>query len=130
MWLSGFSLVLFGFILPETLSSNILYRRTRRLRKLSAKDKLECEPELAGEQIAGKDIVMMTLVRPCTLNFTKQMVFLLNLYITLIYIWFESFPLVFTGIYGFTLGLEGVVFVGIPVGVIITLPRCFWYLYK
>lgn len=37
MWLSGFALVLFFFFLPETSSANILYRRTRRLRKITGK---------------------------------------------------------------------------------------------
>jgi DHA1 family multidrug resistance protein-like MFS transporter len=41
----------------------------------------------------------MSLVKPITLNFTEPIVFLLNLYIALIYgllyIWFESFPMVF-----------------------------------
>ena len=75
---------------------------------------------------------MISLVRPITLNFTEPMVFLLNLYIALIYgllyIWFESFPLVFEGIYGFGLGLSGVAFVGILVGAIITIPFFFLYL--
>lgn len=84
MWLSGFALVLFFFFLPETSSANILYRRTRRLRKITGNDKLICEPELQGEQLTGKDIVMMVLIRPITLNFTEPMVFLLNLYIALV----------------------------------------------
>lgn len=64
-----------------------------------------------SENMTGKDILMIAVVRPFTLSFTEPMVFLLNLYIALIYgllyIWFESFPLVFTGIYGFNLGEEG-----------------------
>lgn len=77
MWLSGAALVLFFFFLPETSSSDILYRRTQRLKKLTGNDKLKCEPELIGEQMTPKDIVLMTLMRPITLNFTEPMVFLL-----------------------------------------------------
>ena len=84
MWLSGATLVLLFFFLPETSSANILYRRTRRLRKLTGNDKLICEPELIGEQMTPKDILWMVLVRPITLNFTEPMVFLLNLYIALV----------------------------------------------
>ena len=69
-------------------------RRTRRLRKVTGDDKLKCEPELMSEQMTGRDIAMMCLVRPFTLNFLEPMVFLLNLYIALVYgllyIWFES----------------------------------------
>ncbi|OCT44444.1 Caffeine resistance protein 5 [Cladophialophora carrionii] len=131
MWLSGFTLVLLLFLMPETSSANILYRRTMRLRRLTGNNKLICEPQLMGEQMTGKDIVMMTLVRPFSLSFTEPMVFLLNIYIALIYgllyIWFESFPIVFSEIYGFSLGLEGTAFLGILVGVFVVLPPFVWY---
>ena len=81
---------------------------------------------------------MMCLVKPITLNFTEPIVFLLNLYIALIYgllyIWFESFPLVFVEIYGFNLGEEGLAFLGILVGTVIALAMVsawnYWYLEK
>lgn len=110
-WLSGACFILLSFFLPETSSSNILYRRSRRLRKLTGNDNLKSEGELQGENMSNKDIVMIAVVRPFTLSFTEPMVFLLNLYIALIYgllyIWFESFPIVFEGIYGFNLSENG-----------------------
>ncbi|KAI9738694.1 MAG: hypothetical protein M1834_008199 [Cirrosporium novae-zelandiae] len=134
MWLSGSSLVLLIFFLPETSSNNILFRRTCRLRKLTRNEKLTCEPELMSENMTGKEIVQMILVRPFTLNFTEPMVFLLNLYIALIYgllyIWFESFPIVFIEIYHFNIGEVGLAFIGILVGVFVTVPLFFWYLHK
>jgi DHA1 family multidrug resistance protein-like MFS transporter len=139
MWLSGFCWVFLFFLFPETSSQNIIHRRTKRLRKLTGNDKLTCEPDMVSAEMKPKDvrilhslpkqslrtltpcqIIMMSLVKPFTLMFTEPIVFLLNLYIALIYgllyIWFESFPLVFNGIYGFNLGLEGVAFLGILVG--------------
>jgi len=75
----------------------------------------------------------MVLVRPITLNFTEPMVFLLNLYTTLIYgllyIWFESFPIVFVEIHGFNLGQDGLVFLGIMIGALVTIPPFFAYLH-
>lgn len=134
MWLSGFSLVVLFFFLPETSSANILYRRTRRLRKLTGNDKLICEPELIGEQMTRNEIVKMILVRPFTLSFMEPICLALNMYIALIYgllyIWFESFPIVFVGIYGFSLGTEGLAFIGILVGVLICLPPFIWYFHK
>ena len=56
MWLSGFSLILFIFFLPETSSSNILFRRTRRLRKLTGIQSLRCQPEIVSEHMTGKDV--------------------------------------------------------------------------
>lgn len=81
-----------------------------------------------------RDIDTMTLVRPFTLNFSEPKVFALNLYIALIYgllyIWFESFPIVFSGIYGFSLGLEGIAFIGILVGTFLVIPPFSHYLHK
>lgn len=85
MWLSGGCLAMLIFFLPETSSSNILYRRARRLRKLTGNDKITCEPEIEGQDMTGKDIVMMTLVRPFTLSLTEPIALALNVYIALIY---------------------------------------------
>jgi len=134
MWLSGFCLIFLIFFLPETSSANILYRKTRRLRKLTGNDKLKSEPELEGEKMSGKDMLMMTLVRPFQLSFFEPMVFFPNMYIALIYgllyVWFESFPIVFVKIYGFSLGKEGLAFLGILIGAFVTIPPFFYYLWK
>jgi len=135
VWLSGACLIFLFFFLPETSSSNILFRRTCRLRKVTGidKDKLKCEPEVEAEGLSGHEIVMMVLVRPFTLNL-EPICFLLNMYIALIYgvlyIWFESFPIVFIGIYGFSLGTLGLAFLGLLVGSLIVLPPFFWWVDK
>ncbi|EME87996.1 Benomyl/methotrexate resistance [Pseudocercospora fijiensis CIRAD86] len=133
MWLSAFCLVFLFFCFPETSANNILLRRTRRLRKITGNEKLICEPELMSEQMTGKEILLMAAVRPFTLNFMEPMVFLLNLYIALIYgllyIWFESFVIVFVEIYGFGLGAEGLAFLGILIGSFVVIPPFFWYLH-
>lgn len=75
----------------------------------------------------------MVLVRPFSLNFTEPILFLLNLYIALIYgllyVWFESFAIVFIGIYKFNLGEEGLSFIGILVGGFVVMPLFCIYLY-
>jgi MFS transporter, DHA1 family, multidrug resistance protein len=134
MWLSGGTLVVLFFFMPETSSANILYRRTQRLRKQTGNDKLKCEPELIGETMTGKDIALMILVRPFTLSFMEPICFFLNMYIALIYaliyLWFESFPIVFIEIHGFTGGTLGLAYLGILVGVAITFPGFAYYFYK
>jgi DHA1 family multidrug resistance protein-like MFS transporter len=47
----------------------------------------------------------------------------------LLYIWFESFPLVFIEVYGFDLGLEGAAFLGILIGTLIACGCIFCWLY-
>ncbi|KAK2052554.1 multidrug resistance protein [Colletotrichum caudatum] len=134
MWLSILVFVLLFFCLPETSSANILFRRAKRLREITGNDSFKSKPEILAEEMTGRDIVMMCLVRPFTLSFTEPMLLLLNLYIALIYgllyLWFEAFPIVFTGIYGFSDGLEGLAFLGIMAGAFIAIPPFFWYVHK
>ncbi|KAJ4353373.1 GTPase-activating protein [Didymosphaeria variabile] len=47
----------------------------------------------------------------------------------LLYIWFESFPLVFVEIYGFNLGQEGLAFLGILVGSLTAMTCLFLYMW-
>lgn len=133
MMISGVAFVLLFFFLPETSSTNILYRRAKRLRKLTGNDKFRCEAEIEAANMTTNEIIQIALVRPFTLNFTEPIVLVLNLYIALIYgilyIWFESFPLVFIDIYGFNLGEEGLAFIGILVGAILVVPCFFAYLH-
>jgi MFS transporter, DHA1 family, multidrug resistance protein len=134
MWLSSAALIFLTLFLPETSASNILFRRTQRYRKLTGNLTLKCQPEIDAEGMTGNEIVQMTLIRPFTLSFTEPIVFLLNFYIALIYallyLWFESFPIVFIGIYNFSLGKLGLAFLGILMGAFVTIPPFFWYLYK
>lgn len=134
MWLSGFCFVFIFFFLPETSSQNILYRRTVRIRALTGNPKIKCEPEIEAEGMSGKEIVLMVFVRPFTLTFTEPICFLLNLYLALIYgllyLWFESFPIVFIGIYHFSLAHEGLSFLGILIGAFLMMIPFFWYNYK
>lgn len=134
MWLSGFCLALLIVFLPETSSANILYRRARRLRKLTGNKNLKTEGELQSEQMTPGAIVTMSLIRPFQLAFLEPICFCLNMYIALIYgllyIWFESFPIVFIEIYGFSLGLEGVAFLGILIGTFVVFPPFAWYQHK
>lgn len=134
MWLSGFALAMLIIFLPETSSANILYRRARRLRKMTGRKNLMSEPEIESEGLSRREMAMIILVRPFTLNFLEPMVFLLNLYIALIYgllyVWFESFEIVFVGIYHFNLGQQGLAYIGILVGALITLAPYYWWMNK
>ncbi|KAF2169980.1 hypothetical protein M409DRAFT_19596 [Zasmidium cellare ATCC 36951] len=140
LWLSAACLILLFFFLPETSSSNILFRRAQRLRRAQASDQIPGDVELVSQgeldaaSMETSEIVNMCLVYPFTLNFTEPMVLFLNLYTALIYgllyIWFESFPIVFVGIYGFSLGQLGLSFLGLFAGIVVVVPPFFWWLRK
>ncbi|KAI0317443.1 major facilitator superfamily domain-containing protein [Amylostereum chailletii] len=133
-WLSGTALVILFFFFPETSPANILFRRAARLRKATGNPNLKSESEIEAEHMTPRDVAMIALVRPFTLNFQEPIVLALNLYIglvyALLYIWFESFPLVFIGIYGFRPQILGLSYLGILIGTLGVIPPFFWYLWK
>ena len=128
MWLSAATLVLLFFFFPETSASNILYRRARRLRKATGNQSIMSASEIAMASMSPRDLAVDVLVRPFSLNFQEPIVFALNTYIGLIYallyIWFESFPIVFIGIYHWREQL-----LGLFVGAFLVMPPFFAYLY-
>ena len=133
LWLGGFTLIFLFFFFPETSSSNILYRRAKRVRQVTGEKRFKSQSEVEAESLTASDIATDLLVRPFTLNFQEPIVLLLNLYIGLIYalfyLWFESFPIVFIGIYHFREQLLGLAFLGMLGGVLVTLPPFFYYIY-
>jgi DHA1 family multidrug resistance protein-like MFS transporter len=133
MWLSGATLVLLFFFFPETSASNILYRRAKRLRKVTGNPSIKSASEIASAAMRPRDLAVEVLVRPFALNFQEPIVLVLNIYIGLIYallyIWFESFPIVFIGIYHWREQMLGLSFLGIFVGTLVLIPPFFAYLY-
>jgi DHA1 family multidrug resistance protein-like MFS transporter len=133
MWLSCASFVLLFFFFPETSAGNILYRRARRLRKATENPSIMSAGEIAIATMSTRDLAVDVLVRPFALNFQEPIVFALNAYIGLIYallyIWFESFPVVFIDIYGWRQQLLGLSFLGLFIGAFLFIPPFFAYLY-
>jgi DHA1 family multidrug resistance protein-like MFS transporter len=128
-WLCAAVLTMIFFLMPETSQANILYRRAKRLRVATSDSRLKSQSEVDAEGVTVKDNLIF-LARAFTLTFSEPVVVFVDLYCALIYsilyLWFESSPLVFGDIYGFKIGLQGVVFLGIFVGGILTLP-CYLY---
>ncbi|EED14917.1 caffeine resistance protein, putative [Talaromyces stipitatus ATCC 10500] len=128
-WLCAVVLVVLFFFMPETSAANILYRRAKRLRKQTGKATLKSQSEIDAAEVTLKDHLVV-LGRAFTLTFSEPVVFFVDLYCALLYgvlyIWFESFPLVFGEIYGFNIGEQGLTFLGIFVGGVVTVP-CYLY---
>lgn len=124
-WLCSLVLIIMFFFFPETSAANILYKRAKRLRLATGDARLRSQSEIDAEHHTMRDDVIM-LARAFTLTFSEPIVFLMDLYTGLLYgvlfLWFESFPLVFGDIYGFDVGQQGLVFLGIFIGALITVP--------
>lgn len=135
LMLSGFSFLLLVLTLPETSSSNILYRRAARLRKVTGNPHLQTKGEMFSATLTGKELALMTFVRPFVLSFTQPIVLGINLHIGLVYgilyLWFEAFPIVFVSTYGFNLGEQGLAFMGIFLGALLVyVPFYLWHKYS
>jgi MFS transporter, DHA1 family, multidrug resistance protein len=124
-WLCALVLVVMFFLFPETSAANILYKRARRLRKATGDDRLRSQSEIDAAHYTARDHLIV-LARAFTLTFSEPIVLLMDLYMGLLYgvlfIWFESFPIVFGEIYGFDSSQQGLVFIGIFVFAVITVP--------
>jgi MFS transporter, DHA1 family, multidrug resistance protein len=123
--MGALTLVVLFFLMPETSAATILYRRAKRLRKTTGDDRWRSQSEIDSADYQLRDHLAI-LGRAFTLTFFEPVVFLLDLYTALLYgvlfTWFESFPVVFGEIYHFSLGEQGLVFLGIFVTSVITLP--------
>jgi len=129
-WLCAVVLIVLFFLVPETNSANILYRRAQRIRKATGDSRLKSESQIDSMHVIVKDHLVV-LGRAFTLTFSEPVVFFVDLYSALIYgvlyIWFESFPLVFGDLYGFNIEQQGLAFLGIFVSGLITVPcYLFW----
>jgi DHA1 family multidrug resistance protein-like MFS transporter len=124
-WLNAFMLGIIFFLMPETSAANILYRRARRLRKATGEERLKSQSEIDMAHHTWRNHLIV-LSRAFTLTFSEPIVFFMDLYTALLYgvlfLWFESFPLVFGDIYHFSTSQQGLAFLGIFVGGVITVP--------
>jgi DHA1 family multidrug resistance protein-like MFS transporter len=122
-WISGFSAIFLALLLPETLGGTILLKRAKRLRKLTGNDKLRSMSEIEQAEMSAGEVAKEYLIRPFQL-LLEPAIFFIDLYIGLtyaiFYLWFESFPLVFTEIYGFKGGVAGLPFIGIIIGALLS----------
>jgi multidrug resistance protein len=102
--------------MQETYKKIILEKRAKRLGIEPPKATLP--PGLAGLKV----IMTVTLLRPISMLFTEPIVLFMSLYtafaFAILFAFFPAFPLIFGGVYGFTVSQVGLAFLGIAVGVI------------
>lgn len=119
--------------LPETSSDSILYQRAKRLRALTGRDDLRSESEIKHSQLTAQQITWNALIKPCQINMLDPAMLFNTIYTALTYgiyySFFESFPLVYSDMYGFNLGQTGLAFLANLVGLIISVTLYCAYFY-
>ena len=133
LWLSGPIWILLFFALPETSPSNILLRRANRIRKRTGMTHFRAQSEIDQANIKLRDLMIESLWRPIQIMILDPAVAFTGVYTSLIYgiyfSFFECFPIVYIGMYGFNLGQMGLTFLSITVGVILAILMYWAYIW-
>lgn len=119
LWLAAPIFLLMILTLPETSTPNILLRRAARLRALTGDSRLQAQSEIDQRGLKPSTVLLNALIKPLEITIKDPAIAFVNLYTSLVYgiyySFFEVFPLVYPPMYGFSLGLIGVVFLCILV---------------
>ncbi|OAA68561.1 Major facilitator superfamily domain, general substrate transporter [Niveomyces insectorum RCEF 264] len=123
LWIAVPVAVVMALTLPETSADTLLLRRARRLRKLTGRTDLKSESEIRQQEMHVGRVAFNALAKPWQINALDPAVLFTTVYMALAYgtyySFFESFPLVFGGIYGFDLGAIGLAFICALTGMLI-----------
>ncbi|KAF2827998.1 MFS general substrate transporter [Ophiobolus disseminans] len=119
--LAGATWPLFWFF-PETYGPAILKKRAQRLRKETGDESIVAPLEL--EKTDLNHIVTVVLSRPLRMICFEPLVLFTCLYLSyayaIFYIYLQSYPIIFSGIYSFNRGETGLTFLPIGVGAFIS----------
>ncbi|PTU21227.1 hypothetical protein P175DRAFT_0509698 [Aspergillus ochraceoroseus IBT 24754] len=112
----GFLLVLVG--LDETYAPVILVRKAAVLRRQTHNWGIHAKQDEV--EVEFMELVRNNFTRPLTMLVTEPILLLVSLYISfiygLIYALLGAYPVVFQGVYGMTMGVAGLAFIGIIIG--------------
>ncbi|KAF8583523.1 MFS general substrate transporter [Ramaria rubella] len=114
------ALVLF---VPETYTPTILQRKARRLRKVTGDDEIYAPLDRNTKGVF--QTIAFSCCRPFEIMVHEQMALLLNLWsavlLGILYLSFQSFPIIFGKVHHFNVQMTGLSFIGIGIGELIAL---------
>ncbi|KAL2817193.1 major facilitator superfamily domain-containing protein [Aspergillus granulosus] len=121
LWISAPVLLVWFFFVPETSASTILYYRARRLRRVTGNSRYRTKEEIDQLSDAAttspKHILSNAIIKPAQINVLDPAVLFSTVYTSLVYAifysFFESFPLIFEGVYHFRFELTGLPFLAV-----------------
>ncbi|CCH61306.1 hypothetical protein TBLA_0E02520 [Henningerozyma blattae CBS 6284] len=118
--------VMLIFFFPETHHGNILHRRAQRLRKETGDDRYYTLQIREEANLTLGPFLKKCLLKPFKLIIQEPIILSFDLYLAvcygIFYLFFEAFPLVFVGIYNFTLIELGLSYLGFCVGCVFAYP--------
>ncbi|PPR07179.1 hypothetical protein CVT26_012609 [Gymnopilus dilepis] len=106
--------------IPETLAPVLLRRKAKALRKSSGDESYCTVQEL--EKVPFSETLKVALVRPLMMLLQEPIVIFMTCYLSfiysLLYLMFFAFPIAFAEIRGFNMGITGITFVSIMLGIL------------
>ncbi|KAJ5085388.1 hypothetical protein N7532_010159 [Penicillium argentinense] len=121
LMLSGVALV-FALVLKETYAPTLLQKKAARLRKETGDERWWSRYD---QKASLSEILKLNLSRPFVMAVTEPICIFWNIYIAIVYgilyLCFTAYPIVFEEIRGWSLGFSGLAFLGIGIGVLITI---------
>ncbi|KAI0802809.1 major facilitator superfamily domain-containing protein [Xylaria sp. FL0064] len=119
--LSGLLSVATVVFMRETNSAVLLRRKTHRLTRETGNKALT--PKATTDDLhSASQVLRKAIIRPARMLLFSPLVSLLSLYTRvlfgLIFLLFTTFPIVFEGTYGFSLGVAGLAYLGLGIGLI------------
>ncbi|KIW28087.1 uncharacterized protein PV07_07771 [Cladophialophora immunda] len=129
--ISGSVFVVFVVLVPETAAPTILYYRAKRLRELTGDKRYMSQEEIKQSHLTAGQRLWNSIIKPWEVNIKDPALLFMTLYMGLIYAivysFFESLPLVYPPIYGFSPTSTSLIWLAvIPAGAIGFPLHCFW----
>jgi MFS family permease len=108
----------FVLFVPETYGPVLLKRRAERLRRETGDEGIVAPIELSKQ--TWQEFCTVVLTRPVRMFVNEWIVLFSCLYLSvayaIFYIFFQAYPIIFGGVYGFSAGEQGLTFLPIGVG--------------
>ncbi|KPV73146.1 uncharacterized protein RHOBADRAFT_17297, partial [Rhodotorula graminis WP1] len=99
---------------PETSADNLLYRRARRLRRLTGDETLRTRAEILGDGKSARALLYEALAIPFKITLLDPSILFCHAYIALCYAvffsFFDAFPIVFGEVFSFPTVSQALIF--------------------
>jgi hypothetical protein len=109
------------------------YNTPSKSQATQTRNSFKHESEIHHSHLSAREITSRALIKPWEINALDPAVLFTTVYLALgyaiYYSFFESFPLVYRDIYGFSLGAMGLAFLSMMVGLLITSVGLGYYMY-
>ncbi|KIX96712.1 uncharacterized protein Z520_07431 [Fonsecaea multimorphosa CBS 102226] len=129
--ISGSVFAVFVALVPETAAPTILYYRAKRLRELTGDKRFMSEEEIKQADLTAGQRFWNSIIKPWEVTIKDPALLFMTLYMgfiyAIVYSFFESLPLVYPPMYGFSPTSTSLIWLAVIPAAGIGFPlHCFW----